>query len=51
MNEIKIICAMKLIERVDKIEFATLTKTDLKLLLDFLTKKKNNNLKIKKSYC
>ena len=36
--------AIKLIEGVEKMEFALLTKADLEMLLDFLVKNENNSL-------
>ncbi len=38
--------AIKLIEGVDKMEFATLTKQDLNLFLDFLIQNENSRLRI-----
>jgi len=40
--------AIRLVNGVDKIEFNTLTKNDLKLIIDFLVSNRNNKLKIRK---
>jgi len=40
--------ALKLIKGVDKVEFNTLSKKDLKLLIDFLKSNQNKKLKIRK---
>jgi hypothetical protein len=40
--------AIQLIEGVDQVTFATLTKKDVKLILDFILSNKSNELKIRK---